>query len=33
MSSHELKIPINPDTDRGVSKQIFYGTQKVSNMN
>jgi len=26
MSSHELKIPVNPDTDRGVSKSIFYGT-------
>jgi len=32
-SSHELKIPINPDTDRGVSKSIFYGTQRIANLN
>ena len=32
MSSHELKIPINPDTERGVSKSIFYGTQKIANL-
>ena len=25
-SSHELKIPISHDTDRGVSKSLFYGT-------
>ena len=33
MSSHELKIPVNPDTERGVSKSIFYGTQKIANLN
>ena len=33
VSSHELKIPINPDTDRGVSKSIFYGTQRIVNLN
>ena len=30
MSQHEIKIPINPDTDRGVSKSIFYGTQRIT---
>ena len=33
VSSHELKIPVNPDTDRGVSKSIFYGTQRIANLN
>ena len=33
MSSHELKIPVNPDTERGVSKSIFYGTQRISSLN
>lgn len=33
MSSHEIKIPVNPDTDLGVSKSIFYGTQKIQNLN
>ena len=35
MSNHEIKIPINPvDTERGVSKSIFYGTQRiVANLN
>ena len=33
MSSHELKVPMNPDTDRGVSKSIFYGTQRIANLN
>ena len=32
-SSHELKFPVNSETDRGVSKSIFYGTQRVSNLN
>ena len=30
ISSHELKIPVSSDTDRGVSKSIFYGTQRLS---
>ena len=33
VSSHELKIPVSSDTDRGVSKSIFYGTQRVANLN
>ena len=33
MSCHEIKIPINPDTERGVSKSIFYGTQRIANLN
>lgn len=32
-SSYELKIPVSSsDTDRGVSKSIFYGTQRISNL-
>jgi len=31
LSSYELKIPVSStDTDRGVSKSIFYGTQHIS---
>ena len=30
VSSHEIRIPISHEGDRGVTKALFYGTQKVN---
>ena len=32
ISSKELKIPSNTETDRGVSKSIFYGTHRINDL-